>query len=129
MPSATSAALNGSRLLPFWRLGEGPQPHIPQLPQRRAIQKMVLAAPAPFGADQACLLKHQEVLGQGLPGKARPMPADEPDVQLEQRLTITFCELIHRAAPRRIGERTEEMVEVHERFILIQATSCNLNVA
>lgn len=89
----------------------------------------MFAAPPPLGAEQPRFLQGCEMLGQRLPRQAGAMPGDHPYVKLEQRLTVAFREFVHEAAARRIGQGSEQQIEVHGRFILDATSSCNGKVA
>src|SRR5262245_336552 len=93
--------------------GERSKPDLPRMAQRRADEKMVLAAPAPFGAQQARLLKHRQVPRKPLPGDARLLPGDEPNVQLEQGLSVALGELIKQPPPRGVRQRVEYPIKLH----------------
>jgi hypothetical protein len=83
------------------------QPKVPHLPKWSAIQKMMLASPAPLRSDQTGLFQENEMFGQALAGQAGAMPIDQPYMQLKQGLTVSFRQFIDDAAPSNISERSE----------------------
>ena len=48
-----------------------------------------------------------------LPGEARLLPGEQPDVQFEQRLSVALGKLIEQAPPRSVRQRVEEQVQIH----------------
>jgi hypothetical protein len=90
---------------------------------------MVLGPPPPLGADESSLLKNLEVLRERLTREGRPVPADEPDVQLEQRLPVSIVEFVQQTAPRRIGQGFEERLEIHPQNLRRSGPSRNPLVA
>jgi hypothetical protein len=57
------------------------------------------------------------------------MPSDKPDMELEQRLPVALGEFIKQPAPRGIGQRMEQGIEVHAQRLAPSLTSCNNIVA
>jgi hypothetical protein len=49
------------------------------------------------------------VLGDGLPRRAEPVPAEQPVAQLEEGLAGPFLELVEDGAPGRVRERFEHI--------------------
>ena len=90
---------------------------------------MVLAAPAPFGSKQTRLLENRQMPRKSLPGDARLLPGQEPDVEFEQRLSVPLGKLVEQAPPRGVRQRVEQQVQVHLRCIGDGVASCNKFVA
>src|SRR4051794_36560816 len=61
------------------------------------------------GGDEAGLLQDVQVLGDGLPARAEPVPADQPGAQLEQRLVVPLLELVEDGPPGRVREGFEDV--------------------
>src|SRR5207244_10305230 len=97
--------------------GERSNPHLPCVAQGRADKEVVLASPAPFGAKQAGLLEHRQMPRKSLPGDARLLPGEQPDVEFEQRLSVALGKLVEQAPPRGVRQRVEQQVEVHARCL------------
>jgi hypothetical protein len=47
---------------------------------------------------------------KSLPGEARLLPGNEPNVEFEQRLSVALGKLIEQAAPRGVRQRAEQQV-------------------
>src|SRR5262245_47560475 len=105
------------------------KPSLPCVAEGGANKKVVFASPAPFGAKQTRLLENRKMPRKPLPGKARLLPGEEPNVKFEQRLSVALGKLIEQAAPRSVRQRVEEQVEVHGRCLERGASSCNKFVA
>src|SRR5437899_5444403 len=108
---------------------ERSKPDFPRVAERRANEKVVLAAPAPFGPQKAHLLQHREVPRKSLPSDARLVPGDEPDVEFEQRLSIALSEFVEQPPSRGVRQRVEQPVKVHRPCLNCEVASCNILVA
>ncbi len=76
---------------------------------------MVLAAPAPFGAQQSCPLKYNEVFGKPLARNVDTLPSQQSHKEFEQGLAIALGELIKEPTPRGIRQCVKESIEIHDR--------------
>src|SRR5262245_36014975 len=108
---------------------ERSEPYLPCVAEGGTNQKVVLASPPPFGAKQTCLLEHRQMPRKSLPGDARLLPGEQPDVQFEQCLSVALGKFIEQVPPRGVRQRVEEQVEVHGRCLERGASSCNKFVA
>jgi hypothetical protein len=85
------------------------EPAIEQVLQRRGIEVVERVPTLVAGADQAGRHEQVEVLGDGLPGRAKLMLGRQPCAQLEQRLPIAVGELVKDRPSGGIGQRFEDV--------------------
>src|SRR5258705_7538542 len=94
-------------------LCERPKPDLPRVANRVANEKVVLAAPAPFGPQQSRILEDREMSRKTLAGNVRLVPSNQPDMEFEKGLPVAFGKLPEQSAPRRARQRPEPSVQVH----------------
>ncbi len=59
--------------------------------------------------DEPGGLEDVEVLRDGLPGRAEPVPRGQPDAQLEQCLSVPLPQLVEDGPPGRVGQGPEHV--------------------
>jgi hypothetical protein len=108
---------------------ERSKPNLPRVAEGGEDKEVVLASPTPFGAKQTGVLEDRQMPRKSLPGDARLLQGEEPDVEFEQRLSVALGKLIEQAAPRGVRQRVKQQVKVHSRCLGRRVLSCNNFVA
>jgi len=89
------------------------QPHAHAGAHGGPVDKMMLAAPAPFAPDKPRLLQHAEMFRQPLSCQGHTMIHHKAAVDFEQGLPVTLVKLIKNLAPHTIRQRPKQIIEFH----------------
>ena len=88
-------------------LGVLVDPPVVDQPDRHRVQEVELLPALPAGDDEPGVLEHAQVLHHAEAGHL------ELGLELRERAAVTLEEPVEQVAPRRVGERLEDLVVVH----------------